>query len=165
MLMQKYLTCLLPFVESVDAQSLIKLRNSEQEAFILFRAALTKAIEEYKIAGDSFTERDAQAVYADILQPRLASLSAKISKADKSLFKGVVRKIAGWTGAISVGFLTGIFTTPLAGAAAFGATKIGAEVIEETMAKSDKKETISQDELYFLWKVKELSKASDYPQH
>ena len=157
-LMMNYLTCLVPFIDSVDISSLIRLRQHEQEAFILFRAALTKAIDEYKSHGHAFTERDAQAVYADIIQPRLATLDAKIRAAKRSFFKEGVRKVLSWAGSISVGIYTGIFTaSPLAGAAAFGVTKAGAELLESGMAKSDVKETIKQDDMYFLWKVRELA--------
>jgi len=155
-LMSKYLTCIVPFIDSVDTSALIRLRDNEQEAFSLFRAALTKAIEEYKSQGKAFTERDAQAVYADIIQPRLATLDAKIRSAKRSFRKGGVRKVLGWTGAISVGLYTGIFTAdPLVGAAAFGAAKL----FESIMAKSDLEETIKQDDMYFLWKVRELANA------
>lgn len=159
-LMTKYLTCIVPFIDSVDTSALIRLRDSEQEAFSLFRAALTQAIEEYKSQGKAFTERDAQAVYADIIQPRLATLDAKIRSAKRSYRKGGVRKVLGWIGAISIGLYTGIFTSdPLAGAAGFGAAKAGAKLLESIMAKSDVEETIKQDDMYFLWKVRELAEA------
>jgi hypothetical protein len=161
-LMQKYLTCIVPFIEFVDAASLIKLRDREEEAFILFRAALAKAVEEYKTAGDTFTEKDAQAVYADIIQPRLATLDAKIHGAKIALSRDGVRKVVGWTGAISIGIYADIFTANplLEGAAVLGAVKVGAELIETIMAKSDSKKTIRKDDLYFLWRVKEMAEAS-----
>jgi len=159
-LMSKYLTCIVPFIDSVNTTALIRLRDREQEAFSLFRAALTKAIEEYKSQGEAFTERDAQAVYADIIHPRLATLDAKIRSAKRTFRKGGLRKVLGWTGAISIGLYTGIFTAdPLAGTAAFGVAKVGAELLESTMGTSDVEETIKQDDMYFLWKVRQLSDA------
>ncbi len=161
-LMMKYLTCLVPFIDSVDTSRLIRLRENEQEAFSLFRAALNKAIDEYKLHGDTLTQRDAQTVYADIIQPRLAALDAKIRAAKRSFLKKGMREVLGWTGAISLGYYTGIFTgSPFAGAAAFGAAKVAAEILQSTMAKSDVKETIKQDDMYFLWRVKELAHDRD----
>lgn len=161
-LMMKYLTCLIPFIDSVDTSKLITLREDEQESFVLFRSALNKAIDEYKVHGDTLTQRDAQAIYADIVQPRLAALDAKIRAAKRKFVKKSMREILGWTGAISFGYYTGIFTgSPFAGAAAFGAAKAGAELLESTMTKSDVKETIKQDDMYFLWKVKELAHDRD----
>ena len=159
-LMGKYLTCLVPFIEYVDILSLLALREREQESFILFRSALAKAIEEYKTQGNSFTERDAQAVYSDIIQPRLAALDQKIRNAKKSFRNNGYRKLVGWAGAISAGLYTGIFmSNPIAGAAAFGATKVGAKFIGDIMSKSDVEEVIRGDDMYFLWKVKKISKA------
>jgi hypothetical protein len=160
--MMKYLTCLIPFIDSVDSSKLIRLREDEQESFALFRSALNKAIDEYKVHGGTLTQRDAQAIYADIVQPRLAALDAKIRAAKRRLVKKSVREVLGWMGAISFGYYTGIFTgNPFAGAAAFGAAKAGAELLESTMTKSDVKETIKQDDMYFLWRVKELAHARD----
>ncbi len=69
-----------------------------------------------------------------------------------------LRQAAGWIGSISAGIYTGLFTSnPLAGAAAFGAAKVGAEFLESLMAKSDVQELIRQDEMYFLWRVKQLA--------
>lgn len=161
-LMMKYLTCLIPFIDSVDTSKLITLRADEHESFALFRSALNKAIHEYKVHGDTLTQRDAQAIYADIIQPRLAALDAKIRAAKRRFVKKSMREILGWTGAISFGYYTGIFTgSPFAGAAAFGAAKAGAELLESTMTKSDVKETIKQDDMYFLWRVKELAYARE----
>lgn len=160
-LMMKYLTCLIPFIDSVDTSKLLKLREDEQESFALFRSALNKAIDEYKVHGDTLTQRDAQAIYADLVEPRLATLDAKIRAAKRRFVKKSMREILGWTGAISLGYYTGIFTgSPfVAGAAAFAAAKAGAKLIESTMTKSDVKETIEQDDMYFLWRVKEIAYA------
>jgi hypothetical protein len=161
-LMMKYLTCLIPFIDSVDTSKLITLRQDEQESFALFRSALNKAIDEYKVHGDTFTQRDAQAVYADIVQPRLAALDAKIRAAKQRFAKKTMREILGWTGAISFGYYTGIFTgSPFTGAAAFAAVKAGEKLLESTMTKSDVKESIKQDDMYFLWRVKELAHTRD----
>jgi hypothetical protein len=158
-LMGKYLTCLVPFIEYVDISNLLTLREREQESFILFRSSLAKAIEEYKTQGNSFTERDAQAIYFDIIQPKLAALDQKILSAKASFRNNGYRKLIGWAGAISVGLYTGIFTAnPIVGAAAFGATKVGARLIDDIMSESDVKKAIKDDDMYFLWKVKEISR-------
>jgi hypothetical protein len=157
-LMQKYLSCIVPFIENIEPSDLINLRKVEKESFIQFRAALTKAVEEYKIHGSTFTERDAQAVYADLVQPQLATMESKVKKAKRHFVKDSRRKIIGWVGSISVGLFTGFLTSDvLSGSAAFAATKVGAELFDNIMAKSDTEESIKDDSLYFLWKVKKLS--------
>jgi len=157
-LMNKYLNCLVPFIDNIHTTDLVKLRIAEEEAFILFRNAITKAVEEYKTHGSTFSERDAQAVYADIVQPHLTMLDAKIKKAKRHFIKDSRRQLIGWAGSISVGLYTGFFTAdPLSGAAAFAASKAGAEFIEHLITKSDSEEEVKDDEWYFLWNLKRLS--------
>lgn len=158
-LMQKYLSCTMPFIDSVDPKELICLRKAEEESFILFRSSLSKAINEYQGVGETFSERDALAIYADIVQPHLAELDKKVKKAKHHFFKGTRRKITGWVGALSVGMYTGFITAnALTGAAAFGAVKAGSELIDWLMSESDAEEEIKDDSFYFLWKAKKLSK-------
>lgn len=162
-LMQQYLTCLVPFIESVDTSALLKLREHEEEAFLLFRAALANAIEEYKTFGDNFSEKDAKLIYADIIQPKLVTLDNRIRNSNRDFINKNFRKLMGWTGAISVGIYASIFTESAAiiGATALGSLKAGAEIIESIMTTSDKKETIRKDDFYFLWRVREMGKASN----
>lgn len=157
-LMKKYLTCIVPFIESVDPTELENLRKAEEEAFILFRSAITKAVEEYKSPGQNFTERDALAIYGDIIAPKLALLDSKVKSSKRHFISGGVRKVLGWTGAISVGLYTTFHTADfLAGAATFGITKAAAEFLEDLMIKSETEEAIRDDEFYFLWRVKRLA--------
>jgi hypothetical protein len=160
-LMSKYLSCVVPYIDSAEAKDLIKLRDSEPEAFIRFRSALNEAIDEYKVQGTTFTERDAQAVFSDIIQPQLATLDLKLRSAKRIFRKESLRTLMGWAGAISVGIYAGIIPENfIAGTVAFAGAKVGAEFLGSTMTKSDVRETIRGDEMYFLWKVKELANKS-----
>lgn len=158
-LMEKYLTCLVPFLGNILPSDLLKLREEEQEYFIVFRQSLNKAIDEYKINGKHFTERDAQSLYSDVIAPNLAKLDITINSAKRHFVKDSRRKLVGWAGSISVGILAGISTSNmLAGSVAFGAVKAGAELLDTVMSKSDAKEIARQDDMYFLWRAKKLVK-------
>jgi hypothetical protein len=160
-LMAKYLTCMVPFMADVDTKNLLKLREREKETFVLFRAALTKAVNEYKTQGRALTERDAQAIYGDIIQPRLAMLDARVKNAKRAFLKKSMREVVGWTAAITAGIYTGLFTgNPVTGAAAFGAAKAGAKFVQQTMTRSDVSEDIRNEEMYFLWRVRELAQSN-----
>jgi hypothetical protein len=161
-LMTKYLTCIVPFIAGIDTVDLLKLRESEEEAFVVFRAALTNAINEYKTQGVVLTERDAQAIYGDIIQPRLAMLDVRVRNAKRAFFKKSMREILGWTASITAGLYTGLLTgNPLTGATAFGAAKVGAELVETAMTRTDVAEDIRNEEMYFLWRVKELTRSHE----
>lgn len=158
-LMQKYLTCVVPFLSDIEPIDLIKLREGEGEHFIIFRQALNKAIDEYKKDTAILTERDAQAIYSEIIEPHIAKLDVKMKTASRKFQKNTRRKITSWVGAISTGFITGMFTSNfLAGTAAFGAVKAGADLIDDVLSSSDTEEVIRDDDMYFLWKVRKMSK-------
>jgi hypothetical protein len=158
-LAEKYLTCLVPFLPSVEISDLIKLRQREEESFILFRTSLNKALDEYVKSGKMFTEATAKEIYCDVLAPQLAKLDLKIGVAKKDLIKSTRRKVIGWAGAISFGIYAGFIPSELATAAsALGLTKVLADFIEMTTTKSDITDSIKSDEMYFLWQVRQVKK-------
>lgn len=158
-LLQKYLTCIVPFIDSVHPIDLVKLRQGEEASFILFRHALTRAIDEYKGQKAELTERDAKSIYGDIIQPQLARLDSKVNSARRNLIKKTTAQIAGWTAAISVGLYAGLLPSGIAAAAAaLGLTKVIADLGQELLAKRDVEEEIRQEEMYFLWKVRKLAR-------
>jgi hypothetical protein len=159
LLVQKYLTCLVPFVEDAIPSDLLKIRKNEEEAFLVFRQSLNQAITEYRKQGREFTERDAQAIYGDIIEPKLAQLNNKVKNAKKNLIKDTTYKILGWTGAISFGLYAGLLPADLATAAtALGLVKIMADITEGALAKSTIDANIRDESLYFLWKVQKKVK-------
>jgi len=160
-LIKKHLTCLVPFVDAVKPEELILLRKHEEESFFLFRSALVKAIEEYQSCGRQFTKRDAEQIYADILAPKLAKLDLKVKKAQQKLRNSFFTKSLAWVGTISLGIYTGIVPEELKGAAtALGLAKPLADLLESTLNNSDVKSSVRNEEMYFLWKVREISRGS-----
>jgi len=155
-LMEKYLTCIVPFLQNVNPVNLLRLRNNENDSFVIFRQSLTKAIDEYKLIGESITERDAIALYSDIIQPNISRLDLKINSAKKNFSKDTTREVIGWVGAISAGFYLGVTTSSLL--VGLAGLKIGADIIKNVMIKSDPEESIRNEEMYYLWKIKQLSK-------
>jgi hypothetical protein len=158
-LVEKYLTTLVPFLDNIELKDLLILRNRECDSFLLFRQSLNRAIAEYKVCGDSFSERFAKGIYSDIISPQLAKLDLKVTSAKRDLVKSSRRKTLAWAGAISFGIYAGFMPTELAAAAtALGLSKIVADLLETVMIKSDGMEAIRNEEMYFLWKVRQLSK-------
>lgn len=159
LMFQKHLTCIVPFIDAISPTDLMRLRNREEDSFILFRSALTKAIYEYKGNETELTERSAKQIYGDILQPQLAKLDSKVSSARRTLLKKTTAQLATWTAAISIGLYLGFLPSGIAAAAAaLGLTKVLADMGQEFLIKRDVEEEVRQEEMYFLWKVKQLSR-------
>ncbi|MGA2091983.1 MAG: hypothetical protein ABSH16_01055 [Sedimentisphaerales bacterium] len=160
MLIEKHLTCLVPFLKELSPTEILKLRENEEDSFILFKAAITEAVEEYRRNYEKFNEADAKALYSDVLRPKLAELENKVGKGRRSLIKGSRRKILAWTYAISFGVYMGLLPEGLAAAAAFlGLTKVLADFTEGLMNKSDIDESARGHSMYFLWRLKKMSRS------
>jgi hypothetical protein len=157
---QKYLTSIVPFLNDVAINDLMRLRENERESFILYRESLNKAIDEYKKTSSNFSEVDAKALYSDVIEPKLVRLDQKVKAAKRSFLKESARETAAWVGAISFGIYTGFIPSDLIAAAKLlGMTKVVADFIKSTMTRTDIKESIRNEDLYFLWKVREASKS------
>jgi hypothetical protein len=152
---QKYLTCLVPFIENISSDELLALRNDEMDAFISFRQVFAKAIDEHiKLKQGNFSERDAEAVYKEIVEPELARLNQKVKSASNSILKKSRASAIGWTAAITAGFYFGFVQSSLVAAAqALGLTKIAADLAAGVLASSGE-DAIRNENMYFLWKIR-----------
>jgi hypothetical protein len=154
----KHLTSFVPFVEDVNISNLIELRKREQEAFILYRQALGKAIDEFKSNKESFKTRDAQALYSDVIAPRLTTLEQRIQYAKRDLVVQPARSIAAFVGVISFGVYAGFIPTDIEKLAAFVGLKTIYDISKELLSLRDAKKNIRNEDMYFLWQVKQQSK-------
>lgn len=155
---QKHLTSFVPFLDGVPLEDLIKLREEEGEAFVLYRHALNEAIDEYKEQRD-FTARDAQALYSDVIAPRIAALDGKVRSARKKLLKDTGLGVFAWVGAISFGIYAGFVPADLvAGAQALGLTKVVAELGKLALDGADLTKDIRNEDMYFLWRIRRAVK-------
>ena len=102
---QKHLTCLVPFIDRLTSNELLTLRNDEMDAFLSFRQVFAKAIDEHiKLNQGKFSERDAEAIFKEVVEPELARLNQKVNSASNSILKRSRAGAIGWAAAISAGF-------------------------------------------------------------
>lgn len=157
---QKHLTSIVPFVNDIEINDLIKLRAREAESFDQYRHALNEAIDEFRANTTDFKEKDARALYSDVIAPRLSTLDRNVKNAKKDLVRKAAKSIIAITGAISFGIYTGLIPTDMAELAkVVGLSKIAADILEKSLPFGDAVSTIKNDDLYFLWKVKRKSQS------
>jgi len=156
-LIQEHLTCIVPFLSHVSARELLVLREGKADAFISFRQAFAKAVDEHIKAKPGYlSEQDAAAVFKEVIEPELARLNRKVTSASKSVFRKSGAGMLGWAAAISAGFYFGfIESSLLAAAKAFGLTKIAADLVGTSA-----QDTIRNESMYFLWKVRHRAQRS-----
>lgn len=156
---EKYLTSIVPFIEDVALNDILKLRLREEESFIKYRQSLNQALDEFNGSGLRFTKADAKNLYSDVIEPSIVSLDQRLKKAKRDLVKKPFRSFTGVVGAISFGVLTGIIPPDISSIAkTIGLVKFGSDLIKDVMATGDKEDAILNDHFYFLWKVKKKVK-------
>jgi hypothetical protein len=116
-LLNEHLTCIIPFLEELSTKDLLRLRDSDGDALIMFRGALLKAIEEQKTKTGKFTVVEAKALYRDVLEPELARLNAKVKTARRAIGNATLRSGLGWGAAITVGVWYGFLQSSVVEAA------------------------------------------------
>lgn len=153
---REHLTSILPFISGVPTDDLISIREAESDAFILYRRALNEAIDEYRRKRSGFSEKDARMLYADIIAPKLTVLDQKVKSTRRKLVKRSGISIGVWAGAITFGVYSGFVPPDLVKAAgALGLSHLVKSVAEGL----DPTSNIQNEELYFLWKVRQKQKA------
>lgn len=157
-LIQKHMTCLVPFLGGISTKEMLKLREAEADAFIVFRQAFGKAVDEFiKDKAGRFSEKEAASVYQQVIEPELARLNQKVKTAQTSIFKKSRAGALGWAAAISAGFYFGFVESSLIAAArALGLTKVAADLASGLIATSGE-DSIRDENMYFLWKVRHFA--------
>ena len=157
-LVQRHITSLVPFAGDLSAERILKVRQQEAESFLTYRQALNRAIDDVRDRGKSFTERDARAIYADVVAPDLARLDRAVKSARKDVVKEVGRSVVGWSAAISFGMYTGLLPAQLALAGkALGLTKVVADMAAGAGRLLSPEDAVRKEDLFFLWKIRHLS--------
>lgn len=158
-LVQKHLTSIVPFIGNVSPATIVQLRQREEESFLTYRQALTRAIDDVRAQRANLKESDARAIYSDVVAPGLARLDRAVRTARSDLLKDLGRSVAAWTGAITFGMYTGLLPDQLLGAAkALGLTKIVADIGQTAGKLMSPRDNIKKEDLYFLWRVREMSR-------
>ncbi len=157
-ILQRHLTSIVPFVNDVALDDLLRLRRNEADAFEAFRSSLNASVETYLRHRGKFSEEDAISLHADVIAPQLARLNQKVSVARRKITKAGTTKAAAWTGAIAFGWYSGFVPSELVAAAnALGLTQVAANILETFGGRTSAEEEIRAEDMYFLWRVRHLS--------
>jgi hypothetical protein len=157
-LIQKHLTSIVPFIGDASPAAVVQLRRREEESFLTYRQTLNKAIDDVRAERSNLKESDARAIYSDVMAPGLARLDRAIRAARRDLLKDLGRSVGAWTGAITFGMYTGLLPDQLLGVAkALGLTKILADFGRTAAKLMSPEDPIKNEDLYFLWRVRQMS--------
>ena len=152
---------LLPFAADVPVKQLLKLRQREEEAFIRFQAAISRTIAEIRSIEGEISNQDARNLYGDVIRPRLAELDLKVKEAKRDLVRYPAAALAGTMAVLGFGFFSGTLTTELQTmVAALGGYKAVHDLTTKTIDLADVRKSVRHDDMYFLWRARNLSRAA-----
>ncbi|MDP2181900.1 MAG: hypothetical protein Q8K99_04940 [Actinomycetota bacterium] len=161
-LVQEHLTSLVPFLADVPPDTVVKLREREGEAFVAYRQALNRAVDDVRSRKTDFTESDARSIYSDVIQPELVGIDRAIRNARRTLSRDLGRSIVGWSAAIGFGMYTGLLPAQLAVAAkALGLTKVLADGVTAAGGLISGEAAVRNEDMFFLWKVRQTAHRSN----
>ena len=157
-IVERHLTAFVPFIEELSPSDLLKLRDREAEALVAFRSALNQAIDAVRGESYSLSDRQARAVYSDVLEPKLRMLDQRVRQAKHDLVRNVRDTTVAWAGAITFGMHTGLVPAELTAAAtALGVTGVIASAARNVLSDARSTDCIRGEPLYFLWRLKKAA--------
>jgi hypothetical protein len=158
-ILQKHFQLMLPFAEDIPVKQLLKLRQREEEAFFRFQAAMHRTVAEIRSQRGEMANQDARSLYGDMIRPRLAELDQKVKEAKRDLVRQPAASLAGTVAVLGSGFFSGALAAELqAIIGALGAYKIVHDLAAKTIELSDVKKAIRHDDMYFLWRARNLAR-------
>ena len=105
------------------------------------------------------TRKNATALYSDVIEPELARLGKKVKAAKKELVSKAINGTIATMGALAFGLWLGFLNTPAGAlAGALGLAKVKRD-IEKWLKVGDAEESVQDEDMYFLWKVRKMSQS------
>ncbi len=157
-LLAKNLFHSVPLFAAVPISRVIQARKKDPEAFVQYRAAIAKAIQEFANDKPNLTERQAKSIYYDIIEPQLASLRIQARNLRRiGIRKAAAKAVASFV-AVGLGVYSGLLPSDLAnlfkvagGVGLLSQVGEAAALIEKNPAE------IKNHNLYFLLKLQSKS--------
>ncbi len=139
---------LVPIIQDADINNIIKLRNSEGEAFIVYRDSINQALK--KTAGGNL--RIAQEYKREMIDPELNKIAQTISNNKKMLLKKTAIDISIAAAAISIGVLSGIPIDYATLATIIGGAPMISGIVND-ISKAYTNSNAKDNNYYFLWQL------------
>ena len=140
----------LPFVDGLDAETLLKLRKEEGEAFRAYRDRVRSLVED-----TTLSQREFQESFRDLVEPELNKIDHSVAAVKKMVKASIREKLVFGTGMVTIGLAAGA-VTPEVGAviSALGGAKFGSDLLTSLNALLREPEVACRNDFYFLWKAR-----------
>lgn len=142
----------LPIIHGTNIETILRIREIENDAFIQYRVALNKAAKERtKLTNVSGLKQ----IYEDIIYPAFADLDKKVNRIRNGTYKKVLGEFVIIGSSVAIGMSTGLIPhDPSSILPALGGmtllTKTGSSILDWNRKQDD----VKDNDFYFLWKLK-----------
>ena len=145
----------LPIITNTNIANLLKLRKNEGESFIVYRDAITKALNE----GLSFRPRDVNNIFNDIVLPEINKIELTFKNSKKILYNSIKKDLVVSSGFIGIGLFSGILTPHLSEMLlALGGYNFVNSTANKIYKIFNEPEEVKNSSYYFLWKATKFKK-------
>jgi len=158
LLLAKHLAHEVPVIQGIKIKEILKLRENEGEAFLVYRNALKKAIADAK-AEPGAKMRD---IFQDVVRPQLEKIDATLKTARATLAAGMVQDAALASGVVGVGLFSGLLPMNIGAIlSAIGGYHFADSLLSKARELAMDPSAIRENQFYFLWRVKQRSATRD----
>jgi hypothetical protein len=149
-----HLTHSVPLLDDVPLATVLKVRASEPEAFLQYRAAIGRIVGEYIKTRKVVGEKEAQEIYSDILLPEVLKLNSEARSVRRAALKRATIKTMIAAGVVGVGVFGGFLPAQLADLVkAIGGINLLRELGESFASIEKNPSQIKNSNFYFLLRL------------
>ncbi len=145
-----YIKPILPLIENVNIENLLKIRDNDYDSFLVYRDKLREIIQINNLK----TEKDYQDAYSDLIQPEINKMNNILHKNRNHLIKKIGIDVGLTFIVCSIGMYNHFSFEGITGLMSL----LGISTGIKDIAQLSSKESIEENELYFLWKVNKKNK-------
>ena len=146
----------MPIIESVPLTELLRIRDAEHDAFLVYRDTMSRVIRDHIKGKPAPSGREAQEIYEDIVRPALNKLNAKVTSLRRGLADRLRITVPVTATALGVGLVGGLL--PAAAndlLITAGGLGLGREALASLASLTGAPSELRNENFYFLWKIGE----------
>ena len=141
----------LPYVSGLSIKDLLALRNEEEDAFQVYRDAVTEVL----TAKSASSEKELAEALKDRAQTEINRIERSLKNSRRVALKSVASEVAVTLGGLTIGLFSGFLPTSVL--AAIGALSTAKTAATKGLEAVRKPKDVLDNRFYFLWKARELA--------
>jgi hypothetical protein len=146
---RKMLSHIVPVVGDLSLRAVLRLRKKEPDAFVRYRDALTRIINEFLRTHTRLTKRDAEEIFHDYIESEIRKIRQAITSKRKSAAKQFAAGAAGLFASVAIGAFGLPVPAPVVTAVQAGTALLLGNTARECLAHSEDR----TNNFYFLLRL------------